>query len=679
MPLDSARSSSGRLPSEASAVRPDTEANPPRAARATAREARSTSTRDVGGAAASDADAWGSPTGDASASAGGPASGSRARAWFSRQPLVRFLSANLLRRILASNLLGLSLLLGGILYLTQYQTWLIDAKQDALKTQGEIIAAAIAANAKVTRQEIELDPAKLPEAEGSLIPFRDDGFAALELSLRPEQVTPILRRLLQNTHVRARIYGRDAALIVDSARFLTPGQISRSDTRVGSEAKPKDFWTRLTQWLLDGDLPVYKEIGSGKGTAYKEITAALKGAPPAPMLLLNDDGDQIVAVPVPIQRAKKVHGVLLLSSQPGDIDGILDEQRKVILWLAAMALAATVITSVLLDRTVAGPMRRLSETALVVSRDINHRQDLPDYAERSDEVGQMARAFRSMTAALFRRIEASEKFAADVAHELKNPLTAARSTAESLEYARTDAQRAELVEQIQLELKRLNRLITDVSKASRLDAELARQHTEPVELAYVLDSVMSVMKERAGDRRCRLELSLSGVDTPEGSAASNPLADRLVVSGNDGRLAQVMTNLVDNAISFSPDGGVVRVTAARRGGTIEVRVDDDGPGIDETKLGKIFERFYTYRPTSNSSRGDNSGLGLSISREIVKAHGGEIRAENRYADAEAERRGERSGARFVVTLPAAEPLTSGRGSGARGAAIRGVTGFGRRM
>lgn len=579
--------------------------------------------------------------------------------WWSRQALVRFLSANLLRRILLSNLAALVLLLVGILYLTQYHTWLIGAKQDALKTQGEIIAAAIAANAKVTRQGIDLDPNKLPEAEGSLIPFRDDGFAALELSIRPEQVSPILRRLTQNTQVRARIYGRDGSLIVDSARFLTPGQISKSETPSELGGKPKDFWTRLTQWLIDKDLPVYKEIGSGKGTAYKEVAAALKGAPPTPMLLLNDAGDQIVAVPVPIQRAKAVHGVLLLSTRPGEIDEILDEQRKVILWLAAMALAAAIVSSLLLDRTVAGPMRKLSDTAMAVSRNINQRHELPDYAERQDEVGQMARAFRSMTEALYRRIEASEKFAADVAHELKNPLTAARSTAESLTYAKTDAHRQELVDQIQIELKRLNRLITDVSKASRLDAELARQHTGPVALIDVLESVVDVMAERANGRGCIVLLRVNGGAPPSS----------FVVDGNDGRIAQVLTNLVDNAISFSPKDGTVEVIATRNDLAVEIAVEDQGPGIEEDKLAKIFERFYTYRPTANTSRGDNSGLGLSISREIVIAHGGQIRAENRYAEGNVGRAaGDRRGARFVVTLPAGRlpaPSRGGHGLGRR--------------
>lgn len=572
--------------------------------------------------------------------------------WLRRQPLVRFVSASLTRRILVSNLIGLGMLLLGILYLSQHHAWLIDAKRDSLQAQGEIIAAAIAANATLETERIVLDPDKLPEAENARIPFRDDGFAALELSIRPERIAPILRRLIQPTNTRARIYSRDGTLIVDSAMLLSRGQIIRPEAEpAAAEGRPKtkNFWTRLTHWLIDKELPVYREIGSAKGTAYPEVRMALSGTT-TPMLLLNEKGEQIVSMAVPIQRMKTVQGVLLLSTRPGEIDEILADERSVILLLAAVALAATVFTSLLLARTVAGPMRRLSEAAEHVSGNVNARQDLPEYPDRTDEVGQMARAFRAMTAALCRRIEASEKFAADVAHELKNPLTAARSTAEALAYARTDEQRAELVHQIQGELRRLNRLITDVSSASRLDAELARQQTEPVPLLAIVESVAAIFRDKAETRGCSLQVIL-----PE-----NLNAQDYIVIGNDGRLAQVLTNLVDNAISFSPKGGHVGVTVSRLGGHVEIRVEDEGPGIEEDKLATIFERFYTYRPTAYASRGDNSGLGLSISREIVVAHGGQIWAENRFAGTGVERR--RAGSRFVVRLPASAAGSARGGS-----------------
>lgn len=568
--------------------------------------------------------------------------GSTVRRWWRRQPLVRLVSASLWRRILVSNLIGLAILLGGILYLGQHRGWLIDAKRESLRVQGEIIAAAIAANATVETERLTLDPDKLPDTASARIPFRDDGFAALELSIRPERVTPILRRLIQPTNTRARIYARDGTLIVDTATLLTRGNINRDNVPPDETGfvKTKNFWTRLTHWTIDKELPVYREIGTSPGTAYPEVRMAISSGSTTPMLLLSAKGEQIVSMAVPIQRLKSVHGVLLLSTRPGEIDEILGEERSAILMLALIALFATISTSLLLARTVAGPMRRLSDTAEIVSNNINARHNLPDLEDRRDEVGQMAEAFVKMTRSLSRRIDASEKFAADVAHELKNPLTAARSTAESLAFARTEAQRQQLVEQIQIELKRLNRLITDVSKASRLDAELARQELEPVPLLSVVGNVTSIFTDKAEGQGVKLVL-----DLPKGA---DPFA--YTVPGNEGRLAQVITNLIDNALSFSPDGGTVTVALRNDGDDIVLTVTDDGPGIDEDKLETIFDRFYTYRPTANSSRGNNSGLGLNISREIVHAHGGSIVAGNRYRSS-GEAKSARIGAEFVVRLP----------------------------
>src|SRR5690606_26050261 len=391
---------------------------------------------------------------------------------------------------------------------------------------------------------------------------------------------------------------------------------------------------------LNADLPVYREIGNANSNFYPEVRMAMTGTT-TPMLLLNENGEQIVSVAAPIQRARTVQGVLLLSSRPGEIDQALTQERWTILKIGLMALVATLAASTLLARTVAGPMRRLSEAAEHVSRNISARHDLPGFGHRSDEVGQMATAFRNMTTALFRRIEASEKFAADVAHELKNPLTAARSTAEALTYARDEAERHQLIVQIQGELKRLNRLITDVSNASRLDAELALQKMEPVALCNMLNGIVSTFADILGD---------SGKSIVFEADPSCP-EDTLVVNGHDGRLSQVITNLVDNAISFSPDGGTVLVRARRAADFIEICVEDEGPGIPPENLEKIFRRFYTYRPTAEASRGNNSGLGLSISREIVLAHGGEIWAENRLAEG-ARPEDPPLGARFIVQLPA---------------------------
>ena len=509
------------------------------------------------------------------------------RRWFYRQPLVRFVSASLLRRILVSNLIGFFVLLLGILYLGWYHTWLIDAKVDALKIQGKIIADAIASKAKVERERIVFDANELPGQRSSSRTYRDDGFAALELSISPEEVTPILRKLIQSTNTRARIYARDGTLIVDTARSLRRWRAALRNEpteNTGKAPSTQNFWTRLTRYLFDEPLPVYQEIGSANGTAYAEVRQALEGNQRS-MLLLNDKGEQIVSLAVPIRRFKTVQGVLLLSTRPGELDEILSEERSVILTLAAIALFASIVTSLLLARTVAGPMRRLSEAAEQASHNIAARTQLPEYANRSDEVGQMAAAFRSMTKALYRRIEASEKFAADVAHELKNPLTAARSIAESLSLAKNEEERRHLVEQIQNELNRLNRLITDVSNASRLDAELARQEMRPVDITTVLRGVVTIFRDILGDDQRQVRLVIEDA----------PLEGAYIVSGDEGRIGQVLTNLVDNAISFSPKTGTVTVRARSTPLHLEIYVEDEGPGIPEDRLEVIFDRFYTDR------------------------------------------------------------------------------------
>ena len=561
-------------------------------------------------------------------------------AWFYRQPLVRFISRSLLHRILCSTLIGFAILFGGILYISLDSSWVINAKRDALKIQGQIIAAAIAGDPQISTTDFTLDPDTIPGKEAAHVPLRDDEFAAMELSLQPQRVAPILNRLIEPIKTRARIYDKKGHLVVDSSMLLKTGDVTDNTGKVkANRERPttKNFWTRLQHWLIGKEFQVYKEIGTANGRFYPEVREALEGNPEA-MLLLNTKGEQIVSMAVPIQRFGRVLGVLLLSTAPGEVDDILANEREAIWPLAALALLAGIVTSLLMARTVGGPMKRLSAAAELVSKDINAHADLPSYPDRTDEVGQMAKAFRSMTAALFRRIAASEKFAADVAHELKNPLTAASSTAQALEYAKTDEQREQLVQQIQNELKRLNRLITDVSSASRLDAELARQSSDPVAMDQVLRNIVAIFEDKAAGRGCDFLLQLP----------PNTTGTKFTVSGNEGRLAQVFTNLVDNALSFTPDDSTVRIRARRDDQFVVIIIEDEGPGIQSDKLATIFDRFYTYRPTEFSSRGDNSGLGLSISHEIVVAHGGTIWAENRLRPNDATPRG----ARFITRLPA---------------------------
>lgn len=587
--------------------------------------------------------------------------------WWSKTAIARYISGTLLRRILVSNLLGLAVLLGGVLYLSMTHGWLLEAKRQLLQKQGQIIASAIGENARADIFTGSADDAN-NEQSLSRVPFRDDAFSALELSLSPERVTPILNRIINPPNigaridVRARIYDKGLNLVVDTATLLQKGKghVARPEPPT-DDARPRtrNIWTKITEWLIDRELPVYKEIGNANGIAYPEVQRALQGDSTA-VLLLDNRGEQIVAVAEPIRRArsKTVQGVLFLSTRPGEISEILSEERSVIFTLATFAFLATLLSSWLLARTVADPMRRLSEAAEHVSRNISARKELPEDLDRRDEVGQMGTAFRAMTAALFRRIEASEKFAADVAHELKNPLAAARSTAETLTYAKTDAQRDQLVGQILSEIKRLNRLITDVSNASRLDAELARQQMLPLDVRTVLTNVSGIFSEILSSETRRVVVDIEPA-LHEGD---------YTVMGHEGRLGQVLTNLVDNAISFSPENGVVTVSARRIGPDVEIAVADAGPGIPADRLEAVFERFYSDRPETDQKRGKNSGLGLSISREIIIAHQGRIWAENIYprTPADATERVTTApvkplGARFVVMLAVAGGRAGGGG------------------
>lgn len=576
-------------------------------------------------------------------------------------PLIRLIARSLQRRILFANLVGLAILLGGIFYLSRNHVWLIDAKRESLRAQGEIISAAIAANASVDTGRIVLDPDRLPEIEGSKSPLRDDAFAALQLSIAPERVTPILKRLVPGTDTRARVYAQDGTMIADTDQLLLRRQRVEGARDAQGAPKVRSQWTRFMTWLLRGELQVYREIGAGNGLAYPEVRIAMNSGTTTPMLLINDRYEQIVSMAVPIQYRKAVQGVLLLSTRPGEIDEILQEERNVIFMLALTALATTLLASWLLARTIAGPMRRLSAAAEAVSYNISTRNELPQLAHRVDEVGQMTAAFQKMTTSLYRRIEASERFAQDVAHELKNPLTAARSTAESLAYAKTPEMQRELVHQIQSELARLNKLISDVAASSMLDADLARQKTEPVDMRLLIPGIASIFDDGLSDNTRRVNLVVE----------DNPSPTAFVVAGHEARLGRVLDNLIGNAISFSPEHGVVSVFMRRIATEIEIVVEDDGPGIPPDKLEDVFKRFYSDRPQTDRTIGKNSGLGLSITRDIVNAYGGRVWASNRLVpagqsvpghDELPELKDRRmpgvAGARFTVRLPAWEATTT---------------------
>jgi two-component system sensor histidine kinase ChvG len=331
--------------------------------------------------------------------------------------------------------------------------------------------------------------------------------------------------------------------------------------------------------------------------------------------------------------------VLLLSTQGGDIDQMVTAERLAILKIFAVAAVVMIVLSLLLASTIAGPVRRLAASAEGVRRRIRTRVEIPDFTGRRDEIGHLSGALRDMTDALYNRIEAIETFAADVAHELKNPLTSLRSAVETLPLARNENSRSRLLAVIEHDVKRLDRLISDISDASRLDAELQRQDVAPVDLRRLLNTLTSVANETRLGHDVAVEARFEG--SPR---------DTFSIPGHDSRLGQVISNLLVNAQSFSNAGGKVRIACRRVRSEIEIVIDDDGPGIREDALEKIFERFYTDRP--HQGFGQNSGLGLSISKQIIEAHRGRIWAENRSGPVSAAGEPTVAGARFVVRLPA---------------------------
>jgi len=559
------------------------------------------------------------------------------RGW---RTLDRQASSSLTRRIVLLNIAGLFVLVISILSLSQFRAGLIDARVQSLLVQGEIIASAIAASATVETDTITIDPDKLVELQaGESYGPQDEALSGLEFPINLERVAPVLRRLIQPTRTQARIYDRDGALQIDSRNLYGRGDVLRFDL-IPVDDRPTRLeraWIAIKNWFGRSSYPLYRDLGPENGKGYPEVVQALAGQK-ASAVRLNERGEIILLVAVPIQRFRAVRGALLLSTQGGEIDSAVAAERLQVLLLFCALGAVMVLLSLLLARTIAGPVRRLADAAEAVRRRIKSREEIPDFTNRRDEIGELSGALREMTNSLYSRIEAIESFAADVAHELKNPLTSLRSAVETMPLAKTPESRARLLAVIEHDVRRLDRLISDVSDASRLDAELQRQDAVSVDLVRLLHTVTTVANEVRRDDGVTITLAFGG----------GPL-NSFVVPGHDSRLGQVIDNLIENARSFSPPNGRVRITAKRLRSAVEITVDDDGPGIAPEAMERIFERFYTDRP--HQGFGQNSGLGLSISRQIVEAHGGRIRAENRMGVSEHD--GPRVlGARFVVRLPA---------------------------
>jgi two-component system, OmpR family, sensor histidine kinase ChvG len=537
----------------------------------------------------------------------------------SKHLLGRYRFNSITRRIFVLNLFAVAIVVCGIFYLNEYRVKFIETRVDSLTTQAAIIASAIAQTSRNSKGQ----PAG-PAFPGENRLYVPHGLSSLELAFRidPEIVSPMLRDLVGPTKTRARVFDTDGALISDSRQLYAQLQSGRNGRLEGDSDLLRDLWAYLKAGFWTPNLPIYKDMGPD-GKAYEEVRVALAGSP-APLIRVTEAGETVISIAMPIQREQTTLGALMLTTQGSDIDELIAQERLQIVALAAFVILVAAFLSLALAGTIAEPMRRLAVAADRVRKNIKNREQIPDFSGRADEIGNLSRALRDMTNALYSRLDSIESFAADVSHELKNPLTSLRNAASLLPAIKTETDRQKLVDIIGHDVRRLDRLITDISDASRLDAELARETAKPVNLASLLGTLCEIMRESRVTNGLNIVLNVEGCNSSVQFAKSKDY----IVSGHDSRLSQVIVNLLENSISFSPKGGSIYISVRRLRKTneIEIRVEDEGPGISEENLEKIFYRFYTDRP---EVFGQNSGLGLNISQQIVHAHKGVIWAENR--------------------------------------------------
>jgi two-component system sensor histidine kinase ChvG len=512
--------------------------------------------------------------------------------------------------IIMTNLVALSVVIGGMFAITENRRGLVDAKVDSLSAQAEIIANIITETAvygDAPGPEMDRDAARevLRRLSGLYVP--DETRALLH--------APGPVRIADSDLIAGDVDQAELPPITDQSE--TPLSRVQGFTRGAMEQIGQIFLSPQDRAALDR-------------TLADEVREAFQTGEAQSGVRRDPDGGRVVSVTIPIQLIQAVVGTVTYESY--DLDALIAQERAAILPYVLVAATVSLVMALVLTVQIAWPVRRLAEAAREVRLAGGRRVPLPDMKGRRDEIGDMGRAFTQMTNALYDRLDAIEAFAADVSHEIKNPLTSIRSAAEILPLAKDDAKRARLIDVIQHDVKRLDRLITDISNASRLDAELAREDLETIDLVVLLNDIASLQND-------------PDADAPRVSVSH--VTERHWVRGHEHPLSRVFINLVENAVTFSPSQSVVKIAIDRGPGqTHQVRVEDEGPGIPEDNREAIFDRFYTQRP-KGAAFGAHSGLGLAIARQIVTAHGGQIEAANRLDD-----EGSVLGACFTVTLPA---------------------------
>jgi two-component system, OmpR family, sensor histidine kinase ChvG len=522
------------------------------------------------------------------------------RGWVSlrRSPLAR--------KIIIFNLMALLVQVAGVLLLNPFRDSLVDQREQGFVNEAGLIA--------------DVFEARLPKV-GPVDLSASGEFAQ---SLAKITVSP----------------GTEVFLFDKNGRVLSNGKgPARPEATSGNATLITDvlnaIWEGASHLLSKSDVGVSVQTESLARALFDKAVAGET----AVNLGQGSSGGALFSVATPVERAGEVLAVVALISAEGEIDALVRNEREQILQMFVLALAVSIGLSLILASTIANPLSDLAAAA-EIGGDVDGRKvqpgrvRIPDLAARPDEIGRLSVAMRGMVAALYDRIDANEQFAADVSHEIKNPLASLRSAVASMHVAKRDDQRNRLLEVIDHDVRRLDRLVSDISNASRLDSELVKEQEETFNLTNTLSNLSEYLGQQAAEKGVELI-----TDFP---------ADPIMISGLEARLAQVFVNLISNATSFCEDGDAVRVWARKRDNRVLVVVEDTGPGIPEQALTKVFKRFYSERPQGQF--GNNSGLGLSISMQIVEAHGGVIWAEN-IRPTNADATSDPLGARFVVGLP----------------------------
>ncbi len=517
------------------------------------------------------------------------------------------LRGSLTARILAVNIFALALLAAGFYYLDTYRTRLVDARTNALVDQLHLFS--------------------------------------LGLSAAPDDaVEPLVRGFTATTESRLRLYGPDGRKLLDSFDIAPP-----TYALIDPDTQP---WRRdAARWLdrmvdrIAGAPPAqdFTEPAIDRAANWPELVAARQGAAAQVRYRYAPDRTPMLSVaqpPAAMAGAPAGTPAMLLTVNARDITRTVRAERFRLVMILGLVTAASVMLSLFLARTVVGPLRALARAAVRVRTGRAREVEVPRLPQRRDEIGTLARALSDMTAALRERIDAGEQFAADVTHELKNPLASLRSALEALHRVDDPAAQRQLVAIASDDVRRLDRLVTDISEASRVTAILSRTHFDCIDMGALIESLLA-------DRHARAALAQGdGANAaPPRLAFARPRSGAALVMGDAPRLERVINNVLDNALSFSPPGGLICVSAARVGARVQVRVDDDGPGIPADQRELVFNRFHSDRPETEDF-GRHSGLGLAIAQSIVEGHRGTIKAVDREDGAR--------GASILIDLPAAE-------------------------